>query len=194
MLTTLILIAFGVGEGLRWSDFWIGFLTMAGLLVVLLIPLLIIFVAALLWNAILFRVFWKRGGSLWLKLAILSPALVLLGFGVFSRPTSPERFEEITEVAFPSDYSDTKFHHYGGGFADHSHTFVFTTTPEETERLIHELELTQEDTFSDRDFDKLMEEYPGGTFHHRNVENQNWYYDFITDKSRTKVWIRLWGF
>ncbi len=193
LLTALILAALGVDQGLRWSGFWNGFESMIFILAFTVVPLLIIFAAALLWNAIWLRIFNKRGGRGWLKLIIISPAIGLVTSSVLTQPTSPERFEQITNVTFPETYSESRFHHYGGGLADHSHTFVFTTTPEETQRLIRELELSQKDSFSNQNFEKLLQKYPGGTIYHRAVDDRNWYYDLITDETQTKVWINLWG-
>jgi len=56
----------------------------------------------------------------------------------------PDRpFTRLTKVAFPQGAAISECHLEGGGLSDLNYTYVFTCSPEETERLIRELKLTK---------------------------------------------------
>ena len=191
--TALFIVALGTNEGFRWSNFWSGFETAVFLLLFFLIPTLILFVLAWIWNLLCLRIVRPHRHPRLVRIAMLIPAFGLLTYSVITRPTSPELFEQITGVAFPENYSEAFFSHVGGGLTDHSHIFAFTTSPEETERLIQELNLRPSDSLSHAGFDQILANYPGGKIYYRSDTGRNWYYDLITDETRTKVWIHLYG-
>lgn len=191
--TILLIAAIGTNEGLRWSNFWSGFETAVFSLLILLIPPLILFVAAWIWNLLCLRIIRPSRHPRLVRIAMVIPAFGLLTYSIVTRPSSPERFEQITGVAFPENYSEAFFSHVGGGITDHSHVFVFNTSPEETERLIQELDLHPRDS-SDGGFDQILEAHPDGKIYYRADEDRNWYYELVTDVTRTKVWIHLSGF
>ena len=189
--TALIILVLGVRGGLLWSSFWHGFENVVFTLVITLIIPIVLFILVSLWNLLCHRVFRYEKHPKLVRSAILLPAFGLLIFIFATLPSSPERFEQITGVSFPPRYTDATFHHSGGLLTDHFHTFAFSTTPEETERLIRELQL--QPAFPPQDFAPVRSDYPNASHYNRAEPERNWFYNLATDETRTKVWISLSG-
>lgn len=122
------------------------------------------------------------------------PAIYLLVTVKWSVPSPMERFQAITAISLPSEIADLHSTHKGGGFADHRHTYSFTTAPEETERMIEKLNLKGPEPLDIEDFYFQPPNGFGGwetPVVYKGEKEIGWYFDLVTDKSRRKVFLIL---
>jgi hypothetical protein len=73
---------------------------------------------------------------------------VMAGSLIFDPPSPAKRFAKFAKAALPNNVQDLHFRFSGGGFADYGDTYCFTTSPSEVERLIRDMKLEENETYT----------------------------------------------
>lgn len=136
---------------------------------------------------------------------ILAPSFlisaVMVGSLIFDPPTPSKRFAKFAKTTLPTDLRDIHYRFRGGGFVDYADTYYFTTSPSEVERLIHDVGLEENKTYSSRfmtdsGFPPLpcCPDYNGWEGAKQFTgwdDRQHWFYYLITDSTRTQVYVMV---
>lgn len=144
---------------------------------------------------------WKRFRTHW----VLAPAVLVLltsiGDLILHPQTASKRFKNSAKTELPSNAQNLHFHFSGGGLADYSDTYYFETTPEEVDRLIAEMKLSEDENYGIEGLFYTpispLEKYPDfSTWKDAQQytgldDKKHWFYHLITDTSRTKVYIMV---
>ena len=135
-----------------------------------------------------------RPHRVWISL-LFANALWIFGIGsaIYDRANPERALKQWTNVNFPSDATLRSHFFFGGGFADDRHVFVFTCGPEETERLIRELQLAggllKDWQSEDRPEIAADGWVPAERWYISDLAGSPDYIELITDKTRTKVYL-----
>ncbi|MBN8458233.1 MAG: hypothetical protein J0M04_10390 [Verrucomicrobia bacterium] len=192
--------AYILDQTIRWSDHWDGF--RCGLVHVIFIGIAwCIYVFP--WSLIVFALYrwrkWSRYRAFW----ILAPAwaflVFVLGSLVLEPPIPSVRFRTFAKSELPSDAVNVRHHFSGGGVADYFDTYYFETTPQEVERLIADMKL-EEDVFGSMEMlPKLGYSQPpgwpdflsweGARWFRGHDAAEHWFYNLVTDPTRTRVYV-----
>lgn len=207
MLMLFSLMAFPIGYSIdqtfRWTDHWEGFLS--GLIQggMLAIPWCLIYV--LPWSLIIIGIYRWRRLERFRTQWILAPSLliiaVMVGSLIFDPPSPAKRFEKFAKTTLPNNPRDLHYRFTGGGFADYGDTYYFTTSPSEVERLIRDMGLEENETYtsgsmSHSGFSPLPSCPDYNTWEDAKQfkgwdDRQHWFYYLITDSTRTQVYIMV---
>jgi hypothetical protein len=127
--------------------------------------------------------------------------LVAIGALIIHPPTPRNRFRSFAKIELPANAGNLHFHFTGGGIADYGDTYYFETTPGEVERIIRELNLSQDSAYGfEGNYHTSIEKIPGcpdfhswvGARQYRgNDADENWFYSLITNSSKTQVYMRI---
>lgn len=205
----LLLISFAlfnlgyiVDQTIRWSDHGQGLIN--GLVHVLffgmawclyMLPWSLMVLGLYRWRK------WERFRTQWILAPSVLLVLGMLGGLLVDPPTPSRRFRDFAKIEMPSNVRNLRYQLKGGGIADYSDTYYFETTPEEVERIIAGMSL-DEDKFYGREgltltsIKKLPDcpdfsMWKGARKYKGSDETMNWFYELITDDSRTKVYMRI---
>jgi len=204
LLISLVLISFGyiVDQTVRWSD------PVQGLVNGLFhIPIFGIAWCVQLfpWSLVIFALYrwrkWKRFRTQW----VLAPAMLVLiatiGNLLFHPPTPSVRFKEFTKTELPTNAQNLHCHFTGGGIVDYSDTYYFETTPDEVDRIVAALRLSEDEFFGREGLTHTsvsalagcpdFSTWDGAKQYKGWDDEQHWFYYLITDASRTKVYMMV---
>ncbi len=205
LLMLFSFLAFPVGytidQTFRWTDHWEGFLS--GLIQggILGVPWCLIYI--LPWSLIIFGLYrwrrWQRFRTQWILAPSILIVVVMVGSLILDPPSPARRFAKFGKTALPVNARDLHYRFTGGGFADYGDTYYFTTTPSEVDRLIRDMKLEENGSYSILgmshtgftplpgcpDFSSLKgaKQFTGWD------ERQHWFYHLVTDSTRTQVYV-----
>lgn len=207
LLLLISVIAFPVGYSIdqtfRWTNHWEGFLS--GLIqgAVLAIPWCLIYVLPL--SLIISGIYrwrrFKRFRTQWILAPSILIIAVMVGSLVFDPPSPAKRFEEFAKTTLPNNPRDLHYRFTGGGLADYGDTYYFTTSPSEVERLIRDMGLEENETYTSESmlysgFSPLpgcpdFNTWEGAKQFKGWDDRQHWFYYIITDSTRTQVYVMI---
>jgi len=195
----IFVFAFVIDQTFRWTNHFDGL--RSGLIqgAILGIGWCVIYVIP--WSLIFLWLHWRGKWTRSLRSYILAPSWLILIFSVAGLilwpPTAKRRFKEHAKVEMPAEISGLSYKLCGGGIADIHDTFYFRTTPQEVERLIREMGLIPEKSFSDLD-SGMISQLPNAPDPRRwdgatqfNGNEGIWFYTLLTDSSKTEVYVSV---
>jgi hypothetical protein len=196
-------LGYAIEQAFRWTNPMDGFLS--GLIQGAVLGLAWCAIYILPWSLIVFGLYrwrgWQRFRSQWILAPSLIVLMVMLG-GLLVEPTTPaKRFKRFTKTELPLNAQDLHTHFTGGGFADYSDTYFFTTTPSELDRLIDDLGLSEDIHYGVAGMAPTpIEQLPGcpdfnswkdaKQFKKWDEEHYRFYY-LVTDSTRTQVYFKI---
>lgn len=186
-------------QTLRWSNHALGFYN--GILhIVVFFPSWLLLVVP--WTVLIHALCRWRQRRRFLAWWTLAPACLPLAFVLIglllSPPTSHHRFHQFTGTNLPANAADLHHHFEGGGIADYGDTYSFGTTPNEVDRLIHDLDLEEVPSHEAWISPSILSPLPdspdfrtweGGTTY--QTSKRNWHTFLLTDAKRTKVYLYI---
>ncbi|GEP41545.1 hypothetical protein [Brevifollis gellanilyticus] len=206
-LGKLLLISFALCSGsiivdqtIRWSNPLEGFL--AGSIFATIVTLSYGSILILPWSFViwgLYEVFeWKRFRSQWILAPAIAVVLLILAGFFTSPPTARGSFKQFANAKIPADATSLKYHLWGGGYADYAINYYFECSSESVEKLIADMQMehagriTAEEMPYLRPIKKLPEgpdyrQWVGG--YHYSLERRGWFFDILTDPTKTKVYV-----
>lgn len=204
MLISFALFSLGyiIDQTIRWSEPLSGFIN--GMFHVFVFGI-VWCVYLLPWNLIIFGLYRWRKWARFRTPLILAPAclaLLLSLIGLATNPPTPSnRFKAFTKIDLPHETINLHYFFSGGGITDYTDIYYFETSSDEVTRLITQLELEQDKTRPDSEYFhcsiRVLPNCPdyltwtGATYYRGWDERQHWFYELITDSSRTKVYVMI---
>jgi len=196
-------LGYAVDQAFRWTNHLDGFLN--GLIQGAVLSVVWCSIYILPWSFIIFGLYHWRGWQRFRTQWILAPSFVILialiGSLIFDPISPAKRFKKFTNSELPINAQDLHTHFTGGGFADYCDTYFFTTTPEELDRLIDEIGLSEELTYgmegmAPTPIERLpgcpdFTSWKGSKQFKRWDEDQYRFYYLITDSTRTRVYFKI---
>lgn len=188
-------------QALRWTNHWDGFLSglvQGGMFAV---PWLLIYV--LPWSLIILGIYrWRRlehFRTQWILAPSFLMIAIMVGSLIFDPPSPEKRFEKFAKTALPNDSRDLHYRFTGGGLADFNDTYYFTTSPSEVDRLIRDMGLKKNETYTSGSMLHLgfsplpscpdCNTWVGAKQFKGWDDRQHWFYYLITDSTRTQVYV-----
>jgi hypothetical protein len=194
-------VGYAVDQTFRWTSRWEGFLS--GLIQggILGVPWCLIY--ALPWSLIIFGLYrwrrWQRFRTQWMLAPSIWIVAVMLGSLIVDPPSPTHRFAKFAKTTLPLNARDLHFRFTGGGFADYGDTYYFATTPSEVERLVRDMGLEENESYSSEGmshtgFTSLpgcpdFSSWEGAKQFKGWDERKHWFYYLITDSTHTKVYV-----
>ena len=205
----LLLISFAlfnlgyiIDQTVRWSDhsqglvngvFHILFFGIAWC--VYLLPWSLVIRALYRWRK------WRRFRTQW----VLAPAVLVLlatiGSLLFQPPTPSKRFKNFAKTELPTNAQNLHYQFTGGGIADYGDTYYFETTPDEVDRIIAEMRLSEDELYGREGLTHTsvspladcpdFSTWDGAKQYKGWDDKQHWFYYLITDASRTRVYMMV---
>ncbi|MCG8599749.1 MAG: hypothetical protein MI807_06370 [Verrucomicrobiales bacterium] len=198
----LLVIAYIAAESLGWSNTWHG-ISNGVRHSILVIPIWIVFF--LPWGLGVFAIYratkWNRFRTAW----VIFPSMFFLCWA-FLKATlfaeqPEERFERFSGAAFPGRCENLEYFFSGGGLADYIDTYYFETTPDEINRLIHELKLKADTEFRISEFPHIpisklpnspdWRKWQGLRLLKNNTKSSNWIYYLLTNDQRDRAYVKI---
>ncbi len=199
MSFAIFIVAFVIDQTFRWSNHFDGFKSGGLQGAILGVAWCLIYV--LPWSLIVIGVHrwrkWTRSRNGY----VLAPSWLVFTLFIagllFSPPTAGRRFRDRTKIDLPGDASDLRYKLTGGGFADKIDTYYFRTSPQQVERLIEGVKLTERKSdleSGDSPIPRLPDapdprSWVGASFYCRN--EGNWWYYLLANSSKTEVYILI---
>ncbi|RYD68087.1 MAG: hypothetical protein EOP83_01490 [Verrucomicrobiaceae bacterium] len=155
------------------------------------------------WSLAIFALYrwrkWKRFRTQW----VLGPAVLALitsiGGLLFQPATPSRRFKNLAKTELPSNAQNLRYHFEGGGIADYNDTYYFETTPDEIERIIADMGLSEDRLFGSEGLRHTpisplpsgpdFWTWEGAKQYQGWDQNQHWFYYMITDASHTRAYV-----
>ena len=204
LLLSLVVFHSGmvITETVEWTDHLGGLLN--GLVMSVIFSFLWA-VTALPWAAVVYMLHRDKGRPRARTAWALAPSVAMgvLGIvGLVMDPSTPyARFEQLGHARLPEKAEHLRWYFSGGGFADVMDGYSFTCTAEETDRLIREMKLTKNELnpLKESEFRRLavkgvedFKPWPGVEHYSSGGDERTlWFYDLVTDKSHTRVFVRI---
>lgn len=200
----LSLPLFGVGyvieQAIRWSNHLEGLISGLVHLVYLCLAAPIYLIP---WALIVHFSFRKRAKQKRRTLWMLGPSILMCLLSISSLVTNPpnaeQRFRKFAKTELPASLSDLKTHFSGGGMADYGDTYYFKTSSTEIDRLIREMKLEEDESYSQQESPysiiKVLADSPdyrewvGAKKFVAWDDRKHWFYHLITDASKTQAYI-----
>lgn len=196
-------VGYAIDQTFRWTNHFEGFLS--GLIQGAIFSVAWLLIYILPWSLIIFGLYrwrrWQRFRTQW----ILAPSILLmtvfLGSLIVDPPSPEKRFKNFAKTELPANAQNLNYRFSGGGLADYADTYYFKTTPEEVDRIIADMGLS-EDEFYGRDgmshttITQLQgcpdfSSWKGSKQFRGWDEKQHWFYYLITDSTRTQVYVMI---
>ena len=201
LLLSFCLFSFGlvVDQTIRWTDRFHGFRN--GLFQTIYFGIgWCIYV--LPWSAAIYALYRWRKWNCFRTLWIFSPSIfmlvVIIAGLVFEPPTPQNRFRSFTKVELPEMASEIRFSFSGGGLADYADQYYFKCSLEEVKRLVREMRLEVDQSFTSPESYTLIDGFPdrsdprtwiGGTLYRGS--DDSWSYYLLANKEHTEVYIYI---
>ena len=206
---TLLLsfLAFPVGytidQTFRWTNHWEGFLS--GLMQGAIFSVAWCLIYILPWSLIIFGLYrwrrWQRFRTQWILAPSILIVTVMIGSLIFDPPRPANRFKNFAKTELPANAQNLCFQFRGGGFADYSDTYYFKTTPEEVDRIIADMGLSEDEFYGREGMSHTtvtqlegcpdFSSWEGAKQFKGWDERQHWFYYLITDSTRTQVYVMV---
>lgn len=209
----LFILPYIIIETLSWTDRWSGFSN--GLFHSIFASLSWCF-TLLPWSVLIWFLYrkheWKRFRSVWVLAPVILLSLYSMGSYFIDPPTAEKRFSRFAKTEFPANAKDLHYYFSGGGLADYHDVYYFTTTPEEVDRLITEMNMKEthlpristEPTAAKQDIalrNSMIQsplegcpdprEWNDPLLYRGEIIDTGWFFELITDSSKTKVYISI---
>ena len=207
LLLFLSFMAFLLGSAIdqtfRWTNhlegLWSGFIQGAifGVVwcLIYVVPWSLVILGLYHWRR------WQRFRSQWILAPSILILILMIGSLLVDPPSPTNRFKRFAKTELPTNAQNLHFHFAGGGFADYADTYYFKTTPMEVDRLIADLGLAEDEFYGrDRMSHTSITQLPDcpdftsweGSKHFKGWDKwQHWFYNLITDSTRTHVYIMV---
>ena len=193
-------LGYVVDQTVRWSNHLDGL--MNGVFHVMLFGLAWC-IYLLPWSLIVFGLYrwrkWKRFRMHWVLAPAFLALVVSIGSLIIHPPSPTNRFKSFAKAELPKEIQNLHYHFSGGGIADYGDTYYFETIPNEVDRLVADIGLTEDEYYGREGLSHTpVSQLPdcpdfstwSGATQYR-ADDDGWFYYLITDATKTKVYILI---
>jgi hypothetical protein len=201
LLISFMVFNFGfvVDQTFRWSDHLQGFMNGVFHIMVYGIAWVVYLVP---WSLIIFGLYkwrkWNRFRTAWLLIPSIVISIMIIAGLIVSPPNPEKRFQTFTKVHLPGNIMNLRYHFSGGGLADYSDTYYFQTTPDEIDRLISEMNLSEGNRFKDDAFIPIYPPTDWPSFRdwknsklYQAHTDKGWSYYLLMNEERNEVYVSI---